>query len=179
MVFLKEPFTKTEQWGGYVSLAGVVLIARPSALFAGSSGSSESETPTVTEGVARMMIRMADNSTTTPVTDSEGITVAQRLSGVGFALVGVFGAACAYTTIRWIGKRAHPLVSVNYFGCWCSMVSTIALLTIPSLGGFKMPKGLREWGMLLFLGVCGFCMVRFPWYPDGSNPANVYFSNTS
>jgi drug/metabolite transporter (DMT)-like permease len=176
MVFLKEPFTKTEQWGGYVSLLGVVLIARPSALFAGSASSSK-QTPV--EEVSRMMIRMAGNSTSAPVTDSEGITVAQRLSGVGFALVGVFGAACAYTTLRWIGKRAHPLVSVNYFGIWCSFVSTVSLLAVPSLGGFKMPHGFREWGMLAFLGVCGFCMVSvrliyMHWYP-----LILYYSNIS
>lgn len=85
------------------------------------------------------------------------VTSAQRLSGVGVALIGVLGAACAYITIRWIGKRAHPLISVNYFAAWSTIVSTVALLAIPGIG-FRLPASFQQWAYLLFLGVCGFVM---------------------
>lgn len=81
----------------------------------------------------------------------DNVTPAQRLAAVGLALVGVFGSVCAFTTIRWIGKRAHPLISVNYFAVWCTIVSTIAQFTLPGVG-FLLPADAREWGMLIFLG---------------------------
>lgn len=85
------------------------------------------------------------------------VTSAQRLSAVGVALVGVLGAASAYTTIRWIGKRAHPLISVNYFAAWATIVSTVALLAVPGIG-FRLPANARQWFYLVFLGICGFLM---------------------
>ncbi|KAG9753756.1 hypothetical protein KCU73_g5816, partial [Aureobasidium melanogenum] len=63
----------------------------------------------------------------------------------------------AYTTIRWIGKRAHPLISVNYFATWCTIVSIVAQLTLPGIG-FLLPADAKEWGYLVFLGTCGFIM---------------------
>lgn len=85
------------------------------------------------------------------------VTAAQRLIAIGVALVGVLGAASAYTTIRWIGKRAHPLTSVNYFAAWTTFVATMVLLFVPGMD-FKLPSGLRQWSYLIFLGICGFVM---------------------
>ena len=98
-------------------------------------------------------------NTTTPL-DLQGlknVASAQRLRAVGVALIGVLGAASAYTTIRWIGKRAHPLISVNYFAAWSTIVSLVALLAIPGID-FRLPASFRQWVYLLFLGVCGFVM---------------------
>lgn len=88
----------------------------------------------------------------------DNVTPTQRLIAVGVALLGVLGAATAYTTIRWIGKRAHPLISVNYFSAWCTFVSTVAQLVIPGIG-FLLPADLKDWAYLIFLGICGFIMV--------------------
>ena len=102
---------------------------------------------------------MPPTNTTTPL-DLQGlknVTSAQRLRAVGVALIGVLGAASAYTTIRWIGKRAHPLISVNYFAAWSTIVSIVALLAIPDID-FRLPASFRQWVYLLFLGVCGFVM---------------------
>jgi len=85
------------------------------------------------------------------------VSPAQRMTAVGVAMIGVLGAACAYTTIRWIGKRAHPLISVNYFACHCTLVSTLSLLFIPGIG-FRLPSSLLDWAYLFFLGICGFVM---------------------
>jgi drug/metabolite transporter (DMT)-like permease len=79
------------------------------------------------------------------------------------ALVGVLGAAGAFTSIRWIGNRAHPLLSVNYFSVFCAVISLFALTATPIVFPnsdlkFALPKDGRQWSMLLFLGVCGFVM---------------------
>ena len=85
------------------------------------------------------------------------VTSVQRLIAVGVALIGVLGAASAYTTIRWIGKRAHPLISVNYFAAWTTIVSTVAVLAVPGID-FQLPANARQWINLVFLGICGFVM---------------------
>lgn len=63
----------------------------------------------------------------------------------------------AYTTIRWIGTRAHPLISVTYFSSWCTFVSVVAVLVLPGVD-FRLPANNAEWGYLIFLGVAGFLM---------------------
>ncbi|KAF3936423.1 hypothetical protein ABW19_dt0203693 [Dactylella cylindrospora] len=147
-LILKEPFTKIEMIAGLVSLVGVVLIARPTALFtsdhpddSGSAGSGGTEPPPSHDGL-KLDIQ---------------VTPAQRVTAILVALLGVLGAASAYTTIRWIGKRAHPLISVNYFSAWCMIVSFVALLAVPSIG-FKLPQSLLQWTLLAGIGICGFCM---------------------
>jgi drug/metabolite transporter (DMT)-like permease len=72
-------------------------------------------------------------------------------------MLGVLGAASAYTTLRWIGKRAHALISVNYFATWCTIVSTVMMMVLPGVG-FLLPANLKEWAYLFFLGTCGFIM---------------------
>ncbi|KAK6510071.1 hypothetical protein TWF481_004784 [Arthrobotrys musiformis] len=152
-LILKEPFTKTEMLGGLVSLLGVILIARPTVLFSGgaspenpqdqgSTGSGGTEPSPTQEGI-RLDVGEA--------------TPAQRFTAIMVALLGVLGAASAYTTIRWIGKRAHPLISVNYFSAWCVIVSFFGLLVLPGIG-FKAPQTFLQWLLLLGIGVCGFCM---------------------
>lgn len=147
-----EPFGLLDQVAGLVSFAGVVLIAQPSWLF-GSETASTSGSHGV-EGNA-----IAANATT-QIFDTNGIPVvtpSQRLSAVIIGLIGACGAAGAYTTLRYIGKRAHPLISVNYFATWCTIVSAFALLFVPSVE-FRLPSNLREWSLLVSLGTCGFVM---------------------
>lgn len=140
-----------EQIASFVALSGVILIARPTSFFSMSRSETAPPPPS--------------NSTRTDY-DFPIPTSAQRLSGVGVALLGVLGAAGALTCIRWIGKRAHPLISVNYFSVWCTFVSTVTLSTAPHLPQpftapdmhFKLPADLRQWAMLIFLGICGFIM---------------------
>ncbi|KAI9822756.1 MAG: hypothetical protein M1832_002989 [Thelocarpon impressellum] len=152
---LKETFSRKEQIAGLVSLLGVVLIARPFSISAGSdaaaamaSGSSDGGVP-FSNGTIPAAV--GAHGATSPV------TAVQRLSAIGAAMLGVIGAACAYTTIRMIGKRAHPLISVNYFATWCSIVSTISLLVIPSIS-FQLPRNTTQWLYLVFLGISGFVM---------------------
>jgi drug/metabolite transporter (DMT)-like permease len=162
---LKEPFTRMEQIAAYVSLFGVVLIARPTSLF---SGHDVSATP-VASGDGDVDFVSAINSTivsaingTLPTTpnsayDYSHVTGEQRAKGVAVAMLGVLGAASAFTTLRWIGKRAHALISVNYFATWCTIVSTVMMFALPGVG-FLLPANLKEWSYLFFLGTCGFVM---------------------
>ncbi|KAL6715028.1 hypothetical protein ACLMJK_007289 [Lecanora helva] len=149
---INEPFTRSEQVAGVISFLGVILIARPSSFFPSHSSSSLAGSGTA-DG-------LPSTNSTQSAHDMHGsakVTSAQRLSAVGVSLIGVLGAACAYTTIRWIGKRAHPLISVTYFAAWSDIVSIIALLALPNIG-FQLPAGLLQWTYLLFLGICGFVM---------------------
>lgn len=148
---LHEPFTRNEQIAGIISFLGVVLIARPTSLLP-----HHSDVPPVASG-AGDAIPSTNATISTGLDKPYHVTSAQRLSAVGVALIGVLGAASAYTTIRWIGKRAHPLISVNYFAAWTTIVSTVALLAVPGID-FRLPANLRQWLYLIFLGICGFLM---------------------
>ncbi|KAI9781807.1 MAG: hypothetical protein M1835_004180 [Candelina submexicana] len=149
-ILLKEPFTRVEQIAGLISLFGVFLIARPFSTTSKTSiplANGNADSTPVTNGTSQPIDSL----------DVRHITQSQRLGAVGVGLIGVCGAASAYTTIRWIGKRAHPLISVNYFAVWCTIVSTISLLILPNIG-FKLPGSAEEWFYLIFLGICGFAM---------------------
>ena len=150
-ILIKEPFTRIERIATLVSLVGVVLIARPTSFF----GHSDTTPPASgTDDVAPG----GGQSGSSDAANYENVTPVQRLTAVGLALVGVCGSVTAFTTIRWIGKRAHPLISVNYFAVWCTIVSFVAQLALPDIG-FIFPADLKEWGYLFFLGACGFIMV--------------------
>ncbi len=153
-ILIKEPFTRMEQIAAGVSLTGVVLIARPTSLVQGHT-----DTAPVASGAADGTL-MTNATMPSEIQQLADVSPTQRLIAVGVALIGVLGAACAYTTIRWIGKRAHPLISVNYFAGWCTFVSLVAVFTVPGVG-FRLPSSSQEWGYLLFLGISGFWMQIF------------------
>ena len=148
---LHEPFTRKEQVAGIISFLGVVIIARPTSLLP-----HHSDAPPVVSGAGDGIL--SHNATVSSgLQEPNHVTSAQRLNAVGVALIGVLGAAAVYTTIRWIGKRAHPLITVNYFAAGTTIISAVALLTVPGID-FRLPANLRQWIYLVFLGVCGFVM---------------------
>ena len=152
-ILLKEPFPRSAQYASLISLVGVILIARPTSFF------SSTLPPAVIHGDS-----MSSTNTTAATGGYESSfptpTSAQRLSAVAVAMLGVLGGAGALTCIRWIGSRCHALISVNYFSVWCTIVSGMALSLSKPLHlselSFGLPTGLRQWSMLIFLGVCGF-----------------------
>lgn len=81
----------------------------------------------------------------------------QHLLAILLALVGVLGATCAYTTLRMIGKRVHPLVSVTYFSAYTTVISCVAMLVIPTVQ-FEFPDTAFQWALLVGLGICGFLL---------------------
>lgn len=148
---LKAPFTLTQQIAAFVSLIGVVLIAQPTSILSALSPHSPAAEFLPGNHKHSHLSRRDEPPSSTETTPQ------QRLSAVGMALVGVVGAAVAISTIRWIGHRAHPLISVNYFSTWCTLVSTLVLLFVPSVP-FVLPSTPRQWILLAFIGVSGFVM---------------------
>lgn len=140
-ILLHEPFTRMERIGTVVSFFGVILIAQPHALF---------------------HTRASAPATGAPVADIEArdviaVTPAQRFGAICMALVGVVGSAMAFTAMRSLGKRAHPLFSVNYYSVVCLVASGVVLASVPSIS-FSLPAGLKEWVYLIVLSCSGFAM---------------------
>ncbi|KID91604.1 Integral membrane family protein [Metarhizium guizhouense ARSEF 977] len=168
---LREPFTRLEQLATLVALLGVVLIAQPVALFATTADAASSSS---SSGRAR-------RAASIPGADHE-TTPRERLLAVGVALIGVLGAAGAFTTLRAIGKRAHPLISVNAFAVICTIICVTALglgpvldIGQPSLRWIA-PTSLKQWLLLLSLGGLGFVMqylLTAGLAADKSNRANA------
>ncbi|PYI25756.1 DUF6 domain protein [Aspergillus indologenus CBS 114.80] len=130
-----ETFTRKQLMAGLVSLVGVILIARPFAFMRSGEETDDGESG-----------------------DKPGATDSyHHVLAIAVALLGVLGATCAYTTIRMIGRRCHPLVSVTWFSSYTTIVASLAMLLVPSIP-FALPGTLFEWTLLLGLGVCGFLL---------------------
>lgn len=162
-IFLKEPFTRREQWASYLALGGVILITRPIALF-----SSPPDAPAEDIDVIAIAAAALNNTAVAEAAAAghKGLdyipTIAERLSGIGMGLLGVIGAATTLTVLRAIGPRAHPLISVNYFSTFCTLVTVLTLSLAPLLDynqpdlHFVLPTSFRQWGLLTVVGLCGF-----------------------
>ncbi|KAL8681828.1 MAG: hypothetical protein Q9186_002060 [Xanthomendoza sp. 1 TL-2023] len=178
-ILIHEPFTRTEQIAGLVSLVGVILIARPTSFFSLNAGESR-ETPIASAVGDPVATTRSIVSSTSQLAEADSVTSMQRLFAIGVALIGVIGAASAYTTIRMIGQRAHPLISVNYYAAWTTLVATAVLLLVPGMG-FQLPSGPKQWIYLVFLGVCGFVMQVLLTaglsYEKSSRATNMVYTN--
>jgi drug/metabolite transporter (DMT)-like permease len=145
-VMPNEEFSRKQQLAGVISLLGVVLIAQPFSIF---NSDDPSSAQTVPSNSTASIPPPAISSVPEPV-DSY-----HHMLAIVAALCGVLGTASAITAIRWIGQRAHPLVSVTYFSMVTTSLSVVAVLTVPSLH-FQLPNNLSEWSLLLGIGVTGF-----------------------
>ncbi|KAK4101932.1 hypothetical protein N658DRAFT_424610 [Parathielavia hyrcaniae] len=166
-ILMKDPFTRKEQIASVIALAGVVLIARPTSLFGTTTTTPTTNDPTIPHGSTNTTTPTATHPANHPTDEP---TPAQRLVAILVALLGVLGAAGAYTTIRYIGKRAHALITVTYFSVWSTLVSTACLVLFPLLGLTQdgpprrisfaglLPASAYHWFLLLSLGACGFVM---------------------
>jgi drug/metabolite transporter (DMT)-like permease len=167
---LREPFTKSERIATAVALLGVILIARPVSLFMALISPKDQvvDAPEQVDGGF-------------PSLEHEP-TAEERLLAVGVALLGVLGAAGAFTSIRTIGKRAHPLISVNFFGMACTIICVLTLILAPTLNisqphlRWITPKSWKGWFLLLWIAVPGFIMqylLTSGLAADKSNRANA------
>ncbi|KAG2138613.1 integral membrane protein DUF6 [Suillus bovinus] len=129
-LLLREGYSVIQAVAGVFSLLGVVLIARPPFLFKFVPGANP-------DG--------SYFSDTTPV---------QRLAGIGAGMIGVVGATGAYTSIRAIGKRAHPMHVMTFFSLWCTIIAYLGMVVfeIPVV----YPRSWRWSLLLLMIGVFGF-----------------------
>ncbi|KAI8957023.1 hypothetical protein F5Y11DRAFT_341119 [Daldinia sp. FL1419] len=146
-VALKEPFTVNEAIAGMIAFAGVLFIARPTFLFP----QPESEEPALNG----TRISMADQPK--GIVPPVPVTPAERTIATLLAFIGTFGSAAAYSTIRVIGKRAHSLISVNYFAVLATVGSFVLILIIPGLQ-FEIPQSATQWGLLVAIGISGFLL---------------------
>jgi drug/metabolite transporter (DMT)-like permease len=88
---IHEPFTRTDQIAGLTSLLGVVLIAHPASLFDGTNPSIAG----AQAGLGSSTGERREISNAGSFSPSNA-TAEQRLSAVGFAMVGVFGSAVSH-----------------------------------------------------------------------------------
>ncbi|KAI1428919.1 hypothetical protein F5Y12DRAFT_728776 [Xylaria sp. FL1777] len=150
-VWLKEPYRIQEALSGLISLAGVLLIARPAFLF----GRASAVVPDVGNATMTTSFIVDALQAGSPVAGTPSSP--QRTLAVVCSIIGTFAAATAYSTIRVIGKRAHSLISVNYFAALSTVASGLIILVHPDLG-FILPKGTAQWVLLLIIGVAGFLL---------------------
>ncbi|KAI0694045.1 EamA-like transporter family-domain-containing protein [Cytidiella melzeri] len=139
--FLGEKANWKQAVAGLCSLVGVILIARPAFLFGKAS-----QDMTLADGTGDAIGGTGMELIATP---------SQRLGAVGVAMLGVLGATGAYTTIRAIGTRAHPMHNLVSFSGQCVIVTVVGILIMQ----VKMVFPMRwDWLiMLLLIGIFGFC----------------------
>lgn len=153
-IVLRERVHRYEVFGCIFSLLGVVLIVRPPFLFGNSMiNNNNSNNNTNNINLSHSGDGSMDTASYNPV---ESSNPKERLIATLVALWGSFGMASVYIIIRYIGKRAHAILSVSYFSLITFIISTIGIFTIPSMK-FQMPNSLKEWGLFLNLGISGFC----------------------
>ncbi|RYC56515.1 hypothetical protein CHU98_g9700 [Xylaria longipes] len=141
-VWLGEPYRIQEAFSGLISLAGVILIARPAFLFGRATATDEGNAT-----IAMFTVDGAQEGS--PVVGSPSSP--QRTLAVLCSIMGTFAAATAYSTIRVIGKRVHSLISVNYFATLSTIGSALIILVHPELH-FILPKGAMQWCVMQVAG---------------------------
>ncbi|KAI0357143.1 DUF6-domain-containing protein [Trametes cingulata] len=134
-LLLKETLTVKQALASALSFVGVILIARPDFLFGRRA----------TKGVPNEDV----------VSDADRVvTPGQRVGAVGVALLGIVGLTTAYTTIRAIGKRAHPMHNLAAFALVCILTGPIAMLVTRT--AVVISKDTSTVAMLLAVSLCGF-----------------------
>lgn len=154
-ILLQEPYTAREAAAGLIALTGVLLVARPPFLF----GKKATQPITTLLDIPDMSATGAfDAASLTTYYSSLASSMAsqqpsptERSVAVLVAILGTFSAAVAYASIRVIGKRAHSLISVNYFAFMATLVSTVIILVHPDLH-FVLPKGVKQWYVSYSIG---------------------------
>ncbi|CAO0793567.1 unnamed protein product [Mucor circinelloides] len=126
-IVLGEAFTLFDGICSVACMVGVVLVSKPQFLF----GHDDQQ----------------------DVPQDRDISEWQRLFAVLCALVGAMMSAVAYVTVRKIGRGAHYMVHVVYFGLVSIVVAPIGMTVFQTP---VMPHGWNEYGMLLLVGLSAF-----------------------
>ncbi|KAH6887095.1 hypothetical protein B0T10DRAFT_549940 [Thelonectria olida] len=150
-IALSEPFTIKEASAGLIAFAGVLFIARPSVLFESDKVDNLSVSSLTVESSRH--IAGPQGGILPPVEANP----TERSIAIACAILGAFAAATAYATIRVIGKRAHSLVSVNYFAVLATVSSFLIIMIHPDLQ-FEIPQSTVQWILLLSIGLSGFLL---------------------
>lgn len=166
-----------EVLAGLVSFLGVLMIAQPSLVFSTSKNPAPLVSANCTDKI--VIFRPLTNNTCLLLGAQPGFpeaTSAQRMFAVLIALAGVVGAAVAYCSTLWIGKRAHPLIVGNYFAVISTLISGVSVFFVSEVG-FRLPADVREYIYLIATSVCGYIMqflfVKGLQYEESNRPANM------
>ncbi|PSN69552.1 hypothetical protein BS50DRAFT_598488 [Corynespora cassiicola Philippines] len=153
-LWLREPFTSKEALAGLLALAGVLFVARPTWLFPKPSVDTD-PSQAVDDLASSTLTFLADIPKAQAPTNH--VSPSQRTLAIFIAIIGTLGASTAYAAIRVIGKRAHSLISVNYFAGIATIGSTLIILIHPDLH-FVIPQDLGQWGLVAVIGLTGFLL---------------------
>lgn len=123
-VALHEPFSLFDGLCAVFCLVGVVLVSRPEFLF----------------GKAVVHVQEIDAEL-------------ERIFAIICAVVGAMMSAVAYVTVRKIGKGAHFMVHVVYFGALSSALSPIGIWGFQH---FVMPESFNDYLILVLVGTFAF-----------------------
>ncbi|KAF3037103.1 hypothetical protein E8E12_006203 [Didymella heteroderae] len=151
-IWLREPFTVREALAALIAFSGVLLVARPTWLFP-----NPPVDPITGQPEANAIVKTLMDVMSSPKTTPAPISPTQRTLAVLAAVLNAFGASMAYASIRVIGKRAHSLISVNYFAAIATVGSAAVLLIHPDLH-FVMPESAGQWGLIAIIGLTGFLL---------------------
>ncbi|KAG2177946.1 hypothetical protein INT43_003193 [Umbelopsis isabellina] len=123
-VALHEPFSLFDGICATFCLVGVVLVSRPEFLF----------------GKAVLHVQEMDAES-------------ERIFAIICAVIGAMMSAVAYVTVRKIGKGAHFMVHVVYFGALSSALSPIGIWGFQH---FVMPETFNDYLILVLVGTFAF-----------------------
>ncbi|KAG1795679.1 DUF6-domain-containing protein [Suillus plorans] len=164
-VFLKESYSVKQAIAGVFSLLGVILIGRPAFLFgsldAVPQGLSDVAPAQRLAGVVWVPLRALCPAQPTIYLFSVGPVWSAYLEilehvRIVIDLLMVMAALMVLidTSIRAIGKRAHPMHVMSYFSLWCTIISSLGMVVfdIPVV----YPTSWMWILLLLMVGVFGF-----------------------
>nr|ODN98853.1 hypothetical protein L204_02817 [Cryptococcus depauperatus CBS 7855] len=146
LLFLHETMSRREIMAGFFCLAGVIFVSQPPFLFGGKG--EEILFPDDGQGT-RLDLPLSPGEG-----NQEGVDTSGRTISVIWAFVNILFASMAYTTIRWIGSKAHALHSIAYFSYLCTITSVFWLLIDPS--PLIWPSSTFSLFLIFLIGVFGF-----------------------
>ncbi|KAF2648438.1 DUF6-domain-containing protein [Lophiostoma macrostomum CBS 122681] len=159
-VWLREPYTWKEALAGVIAFAGVLFVARPPWLFpVEEQDPITNELGLTAEKMASVLSSVVGETADKPPMTPAPLSPVHKAAVISIGVVGAFMGATAYATIRVIGKRAHSLISVNYFAAIATVGSALILTVHPDLH-FVMPQRWSQWGLMTIIGLAGF-MLQF------------------
>ncbi|KAE8542706.1 hypothetical protein D1P53_001488 [Cryptococcus gattii VGV] len=153
-LFLQEKLSQREILAGFFCLIGVVLVSRPPFIFGREGKGEDIPLPDEVAGGTRLNLPPAPGEV-----NQRGNDTAERAIAVTWAFVAVFFSSMAYTTIRWIGNKAHALHSITYFSYSCTITCGLWLLFKP--GHVVWVSSLRELLFIITIGIFGFAAQTF------------------
>ena len=135
-ILLHTPLSKFQCLAAFVSLAGVIMIAKPWEV--------SSVSPPLTEPI----------DISNPTQDSP--STVEHIAAIGSALVSAIGTAVGFIALSKIGTAVNPIISVGYFSVSTTLVS--AFIFLAHISTVNLPSEGIIWARLGLHGVGSFLM---------------------